>query len=142
MKSIVSAIAIVVLAGLPAQAQEHTTLPGIIVGAPPPVNLNRDGGNGAGRAATGRGTGQERCGDAAASGGQSLGCINERLRQQVDRVNPPVTNTAPIDAKSQDLKVGVVNVPAVQQQYGRNFGVSAFPYRPAAPVYTSPVGHR
>ncbi|MBR0869811.1 hypothetical protein JQ633_05545 [Bradyrhizobium tropiciagri] len=68
--------------------------------------------------------------------------MNERLRRQVDRVNPPVTNTPPIDAKSHDLKVGVVNVPAVQQQYGRNFGVSAFPYRPPAPVYTSPVGHR
>lgn len=143
MKSIMSAIAIVVLAGLPAQAQENTTLPGIIVGAPPPpANLNRDGGNGAGRAATARGAGQERCGDAAGSAGQSLGCINERLKRQVDSVNPPVTNTPPIDAKSQDLKVGVVNVPAVQQQYGRNFGVSAFPYRPPAPVYTSPVGHR
>lgn len=44
---------------------------------------------------------------------------------------------APVDAKSQDIKVGVVNVPAVQQQYGRNFGVSVIPYRPArfyAPV--------
>ena len=47
-----------------------------------------------------------------------------------------MTNTPPIDAKSQDLKVGVVNIPAVQQQYGRNFGVSAFPYRPPTPVYT------
>ncbi|QPF88402.1 hypothetical protein IC762_34140 [Bradyrhizobium genosp. L] len=62
--------------------------------------------------------------------------MNARLRKQVDQVNPPVTNTPPIDAKSQDLKVGVVNVPAVQQQYGRNFGVSAFPYRPPTAVYT------
>ncbi|OKO67645.1 hypothetical protein AC628_38550 [Bradyrhizobium sp. NAS96.2] len=62
--------------------------------------------------------------------------MNERLKKQVDQVNPPVTNTPPIDAKSSDIKVGVVNVPAVQQQYGRNFGVSAFPYRPAAPVYS------
>ena len=143
MKSVMSAIAIVVLAGMPARAQQHTQLPGIIVGAPPPeVNLNRDGNSGAGRAAAGGRDGQSRCGDAAGSGGQSLGCINERLKRQVDRVNPPVTNTPPIDAKSQDLKVGVVNVPAVQQQYGRNFGVSAFPYRPAAPVYTAPLGHR
>lgn len=142
MKSVLSAIAVVVLAAVPARAQQapaqqqHTALPEIIVGAPPPsVNLNHDSGNaGAGRAAPGRATGEARCGDAAA--GQSLDCINARLRKQVDQVNPPVTNTPPIDAKSQDLKVGVVNVPAVQQQYGRNFGVSAFPYRPPAPVYT------
>lgn len=142
MKSVLSAIAVVVLAAVPARAQQtpaqqqHTALPEIIVGAPPPsVNLNHDSGNaGAGRAAPGRAAGEARCGDAAA--GQSLDCINARLRKQVDQVNPPVTNTPPIDAKSQDLKVGVVNVPAVQQQYGRNFGVSAFPYRPPAPVYT------
>jgi len=57
-------------------------------------------------------------------------------------VNPPVTNTPPIDAKSPDIRVGVVNVPGVQQQYGCDFGVSVYPYRPAAPVYSSPLGHR
>lgn len=138
MKVLMLAITIAGLSAMPALAQtpqpQHTPLPEIIVGAPPPtVNLNRDTGGSSGRAAA-RGSGSgpgERCGDAA-----SLGCINERLRKQVDQVNPPVTNTPPIDAKSQDLKVGVVNIPAVQQQYGRNFGVSAFPYRPPTPVYT------
>ena len=57
-------------------------------------------------------------------------------------MNPPVTNTPPIDAKSPDIRVGVVNVPGVQQQYGCDFGVSVYPYRPAAPVYSSPLGHR
>ncbi|GKQ53279.1 hypothetical protein [Bradyrhizobium sp. Ce-3] len=141
MKALMLAIAVAALSAMPApaQTQQRTPLPEIVVGAPPPsVNLNRDTPGGAGRAAArGSGGAPERCGDAA-----SLGCINERLKKQVDQVNPPVTNTPPIDAKSQDLKVGVVNIPAVQQQYGRNFGVSAFPYRPAAPVYTSPVGHR
>jgi len=33
-------------------------------------------------------------------------------------------------------------MPAVQQQYGRNFGVSAIPYRPAPPVFNSPIGRR
>lgn len=137
MKALILAIAAAGLSAMPAQAQTQTPprtpLPEIVVGAPPPaVNLNRDSNGGTGRAAArGGGGAPERCGDAA-----SLGCINERLKKQVDQVNPPVTNTPPIDAKSQDLKVGVVNVPAVQQQYGRNFGVSAFPYRPPAPVYT------
>lgn len=139
MKALMLAITMAGLPAMQALAQtpqpQHTPLPEIIVGAPPPtVNLNRDtGGGSSGRTAT-RGSGSgpgERCGDAA-----SLGCINERLKKQVDQVNPPVTNTPPFDAKSQDLKVGVVNIPAVQQQYGRNFGVSAFPYRPPAPVYT------
>ncbi|TWB96267.1 hypothetical protein FBZ93_108309 [Bradyrhizobium macuxiense] len=136
MKVIMLAIAVAGLTAMQAEAQtqQHTPLPEIVVGTPPPaLNLNRDTNGGAGRAATRGGSGApaERCGDAA-----SLGCINERLKKQVDQVNPPVTNTPPIDAKSSDLKVGVVNVPAVQQQYGRNFGVSAFPYRPAAPVYS------
>ncbi len=142
MKALMLAITMAGLSAMPALAQtpqpQHTPLPEIIVGAPPPtVNLNRDtsgGGSGSSGRAAARGSGSgpgERCGDAA-----SLGCINERLRKQVDQVNPPVTNTPPIDAKSQDLKVGVVNIPAVQQQYGRNFGVSAFPYRPPTPVYT------
>jgi hypothetical protein len=29
---------------------------------------------------------------------------------------------------------GVVNMPAVKQQYGQNFGVSVIPYRPPLPV--------
>ncbi|WP_245452897.1 hypothetical protein [Bradyrhizobium sp. C9] len=148
MKVIMSAIVIAGLSAMQAQAQTqtHTPLPEVVVGTPPPtlnlnrdtsggtppptLNLNRDTRGSTGRAAA-RGAPAGGCGDAA-----SLGCINERLKKQVDQVNPPVTNTPPIDAKSQDLKVGVVNIPAVQQQYGRNFGVSAFPYRPAAPVYS------
>ncbi|WP_246801363.1 hypothetical protein [Bradyrhizobium genosp. L] len=143
MKSVTAAIAVFIVAAVPAHAQQppqqqqHTALPEIIVGAPPPsVNLNRAPGNAgsAGHGPAAGATGPEHCD--AAGGGQSLNCINARLRKQVDQVNPPVTNTPPIDAKSQDLKVGVVNVPAVQQQYGRNFGVSAFPYRPPTAVYT------
>ncbi|MHC2255546.1 hypothetical protein ACVILK_005238 [Bradyrhizobium embrapense] len=150
MKVMMLAVAVAGLSAMQAQAQtqtqtqQRTPLPEIVVGTPPSalnlnrdtsvgtppstLNLNRDTSGGTGGAAA-RGSGG--CGDAA-----SLGCINERLKKQVDQVNPPVTNTPPIDAKSQDLKVGVVNIPAVRQQYGRNFGVSAFPYRPAAPVFS------
>jgi hypothetical protein len=72
---------------------------------------------------------------------QSLGCLNEKLRAKVDEVNPTLT-TPPIDAKSSDLKVGNVNVPAVQQQYGKNFGKSVIPYRPAPPIYGGIGGRR
>ncbi|WP_407112967.1 hypothetical protein [Bradyrhizobium sp. LMG 9283] len=46
------------------------------------------------------------------------------------------------DARSPDAKVGVVNIPGVQQQYGRNFGVSVAPFRPPPPVVSAPIGHR
>jgi hypothetical protein len=66
--------------------------------------------------------------------------LNKRLRGEVDRVNPPITNQPPIDARSPDIRVGVINIPAVQQQYGQNFGISARPYRPPPLVYSAPLG--
>jgi hypothetical protein len=66
--------------------------------------------------------------------------LNRRLKGEVDRVNPPITNQPPIDAQSPDIRVGVINIPAVQQQYGQNFGISARPYRPAPLVYSAPLG--
>ncbi len=83
----------------------------------------------------------DRCVEVEIGSSRSMDCLNQKLKRQVDRVNPSV-NLPPIDAKSQDLKVGVVNVPGVHQQYGRNFGVSAFPYRPPPPVFSSPGGRR
>ncbi|MHC2620334.1 hypothetical protein ACVIW2_002366 [Bradyrhizobium huanghuaihaiense] len=71
---------------------------------------------------------------------RSMDCLNQKLRREVDRVNPSI-NLPPVDARSPDLKVGIVNIPGVQQQYGRNFGVSVAPYRPP-PVFSSPIGHR
>jgi hypothetical protein len=59
----------------------------------------------------------------------ALACLNQQLQGKVDSVNPG-TPTAPIDAKSSDLKVGTVNLSAVKQQYGKNYGVSVVPYRP------------
>ena len=82
----------------------------------------------------------ERCGDAGTGSGRSMDCLNQKLRREVDRVNPPVMNLPPIDARSPDTKVGVVNIPGVQQQYGRNFGVSVVPYRPPPPVFGTPHG--
>ena len=83
----------------------------------------------------------ERCGEAAGSGSnRPMDCLNQKLRREVDRVNPPVMNLPPIDARSPDTKVGVVNIPGVQQQYGRNFGVSVVPYRPPPPVFGTSHG--
>lgn len=106
----------------PAHAEDRTAPPQIVIGAPVSTE-------------------QRRCVDVSIGGERSFGCINEKFKRQVDQINP-VMNLPPIDAKSQDLKVGVVNMPAVQQQYGRNFGVSVIPYRPAPLVFGSPAGRR
>jgi hypothetical protein len=136
----------IVAAVMPAHVQERTALPEITVGAPPkngaPSDASRAGAGPTSAGPTGAGpinAGHTRCGTATSGG--DLGCLNETLKKQVDQVNP-VLNAPPIDAKSQDLKVGTVNIPAVQQQYGQNFGHSVIPFRPSPPVFTSPVGRR
>lgn len=139
MRAVVFAIPWLAMASLSVQAQQPARPPEIIIGGAPQADDIRPAGGGA------RGSSEttekfERCVDVMIGSERSFGCMNEKLRRQVDRVNPPITNTPPIDAKSSDLKTGVVNVPAVQQQYGRSFGVSAFPYRPPPPVYVAPIG--
>lgn len=83
----------------------------------------------------------DRCAEAEIGSTRSMDCLNQKLRREVDRVSP-VMNLPPVDARSPDIKIGVVNIPGVQQQYGRNFGVSAVPYRPAPPVFSAPLGPR
>jgi hypothetical protein len=114
-------------------AQERATaLPSITVHQAEPRGGAASGGVGAGPAAP-----SERCVEGGGSS-QAIDCITAKLKQQVDRTNPNAT-VAPIDARSQDIKIGIANVPAVPQQYGKNFGVSVIPYRPAPPIYSSPV---
>ena len=137
MKAAIFAMAVSMMAAMPGRAEDRTMLPEIVVGAPPaPTSATRES-----SASLASGSTHERCVDVTIGGERSFGCLNEKLKRKVDQVNP-VQNIAPIDARSPDLKVGVVNVPGVQQQYGRNFGVSVFPYRPAPPVFSSPLGHR
>jgi hypothetical protein len=82
----------------------------------------------------------ESCGTAASGGSsQSLNCLNQQLKQKVDEVNPASVG-APLNAASPDTKIGIQNLPAVQQQFGPNYGRSVVPYRPAAPVYGTPLG--
>lgn len=78
----------------------------------------------------------EKCVEVEIGSSRTFNCLNQKLRRQVDRVNPTL-NTPSIDARSPDILVGIVNVPAVQQQYGRNYGVSVMPFRPAPPIFNS-----
>jgi hypothetical protein len=115
-----TAIVAIVAAAISAHAEDRLNLPEItIMGSPPPPGASR-----------------EPCTDAASSNDHSLGCLNRQLKRQVDQVNPSL-NMPPIDAKSPDLKVGVVNIPGVQQQYGQNFGHSVVPFRPPPPIFNS-----
>lgn len=112
-----------------AQAEDPTRLPMITVRPQPPI-----GGNSSGT-------------DVGGGGGNTKGAaktlerLNRELKRKVDAVNPTI-NAPPIDARSPDTRIGVVNIPAVQQQYGKNFGVSAVPFRPPPLIYSAPLGHR
>jgi hypothetical protein len=75
----------------------------------------------------------QRCIEVEIAGDRAFGCLNQQLKREVDRVNP-LPNQPPLDAKSRDIQVGNVNVPAVRQQYGPNFERSVIPFRPPAPA--------
>ena len=108
-----------------ARAQQDVQLPPINVRAPAQQNA----------------TATDRCVDVQIGGSWAFDCINFGLRQRVDRINPSM-NILPVDARSSDIHVGAVNMPAGQQQYERNFGVSVIPYRPAPPTFSAPLGGR
>ncbi len=109
--------------------EAQTTLPEISVSPLPPGRLDLPPVPNAG------------LGDGKKQENSALDRLNKQLKRKVDETNPSDI-TPPIDARSSDLKTGVVNLPAVQQQYGKNYGRSVIPYRPAAPVYTNPLGRR
>ncbi len=131
-----TAAAIMTLAALAmhARTEAQTALPEITVSPPPqPPRINEQldhKGDGDGKSGTAR-KGDEN---------HALEQLNRQLKRKVDETNP-VLNTPPLDARSPDTKIGIVNIPGVQQQYGKNFGNSVIPYRPPAPVY-APLGHR
>ena len=135
MKAGVLVIAMSMMVVMPAHAEEGRTLPGITVVQAAP---KRSGTAPDGTGAVPDGPVQERCVDVTAGGERSFGCVNQLLRRKVDSVNPTM-NIAPIDARSPDTKTGVVNIPGVQQQYGKNFGNSVVPFRPPAPSFASPL---
>jgi hypothetical protein len=78
--------------------------------------------------------GPENCVDVEVGQTRTYDCLNDKLKRKKDSV-VPLPNVPPIDVHSTDIKKGIINVPAVRQQYGPNFGKSAVPYRPPAPTY-------
>ena len=112
-----------------AQEPEPYILPPVVVRPPHPLQGVIQG-NGSGEGTT------DKPGDA-----KSFERLNRELKRKVDEINPS-PNAPPLDAQSPDIKIGVVNIPAVQQQYGQNFGRSAIPYRPPPLIYNSPLGRR
>jgi hypothetical protein len=74
----------------------------------------------------------EHCVEVEIGNDKAYNCLNEKLKRETDRT-VPLPNIPPLDAKSSDTKIGIVNVPAVKQQYGKNFGKSVIPYRPSKP---------
>lgn len=81
----------------------------------------------------------QRCVDVQIGGDSAFGCLNQKLRREVDKVNPTL-NLPPIDARSSDVRVGNANEAAVRQQYGSNYGRSAAPFRP--PPIANVLPHR
>jgi len=79
----------------------------------------------------------DRCVEVEIGGDRAFGCLNQKLRREVDQINSAI-NLPPIDARSSDVRVGNVNEAAVRQQYGSNYGRLAFPYRPPAPNFVLP----
>jgi hypothetical protein len=121
------------LAVMPTFAQERRTLPQIL----PEVTISPS----APRSTDHNGAGGK--GGAGAKNGDdhSFGDLNQQLKRKVDEVNP-TANNPPLDASSPDTKTGVINIPGVRQQYGKNFGNSVAPYRPAPPVFAPPGARR
>ncbi|MDC7787027.1 hypothetical protein PQJ75_16190 [Rhodoplanes sp. TEM] len=79
----------------------------------------------------------KRCIEVQIGNEKSLDCFNLHFKREVDRVNPTL-NTPPIGPGSTDLQKGIVNLPAVQQQYGPNFGRSVVPFRPTT-TFSTPM---
>jgi hypothetical protein len=116
----VVAVVLFVALAASASAQQSVAPSGVVIGGNEPQVVSH-----------------ERCVEVEIGHERSLGCLNEQLKRQVDRINP-VPNIPPIDAKSQDIRVGVFNQMALRQQYGQNFGRSVIPFRPPPPVFTAP----
>jgi hypothetical protein len=127
VRAVILALAMDVFAVMSVHAQERTALPEIMVSPPTPKNADhKDAGDKAGA-------------NVKDGHNHSFDELNQRLKRKVDEVNPTVNNP-PLDARSPDTKTGVVNIPGVQQQYGKNFGNSVIPFRPPQPVFSAPLG--
>jgi hypothetical protein len=65
-------------------------------------------------------------------------CLNQELKSEALAASGQ-SPAAPLAAGSPANAVGIFNKTGIAEQYGKNFGVSASPYRPAAPVFNNSV---
>ncbi len=72
--------------------------------------------------------------------GLNLACLNGQVKAAAAAGNPP---PPAIDATTAEAntpsKVGTFSQSATSERLGKNFGHSAQPYRPPAPVYANPT---
>lgn len=130
MKSLVPAILLVLASASPGWTAED--------GAHANANANA---NGVALGGTSAAAPSETCVEVEIGGerSQKLDCINQQLKQQVDRLQPAgnasaaVGNMPPYDASSPAVKLHGFNETALQQQYGKNLGKSVVPFRPTKP---------
>ncbi len=120
MRTVMLAVGMLIVLSGPGFAQQGEPLPPIDVLGKRPAPTND-------------------CSKIAAGSKQNLDCLNRQLKQDVDHVNAPAVDV-PLSASSPDPKIGIVNLPGVQQQYGQNYGHSVIPFRPPAPTF-APLGH-
>lgn len=73
----------------------------------------------------------------AGQGAASLACLNQELQSQAQAASGQAAPAAPLSAGSPANATGSFNEAGVAEQYGKNFGVSALPYRPPPPVYAN-----
>jgi hypothetical protein len=107
---------------VPALAQQQDMeLPEIVIGGdnPPPLETGN-------------------CVEVEVDGKRTFNCLNRRLEEKASQTQPTI-NLPPINNNSSDISRGIVNVPALKQQFGPNYGVSVQPYRPPkAPIPPKP----
>lgn len=70
----------------------------------------------------------------------SLECLTQDLQRKIEDSQAIPKMQAPATASSPSVEVGGFNLPALNQQYGKNLGKSVHPYRPPQPNYVKPLG--
>ncbi len=66
-------------------------------------------------------------------------CLNQQLAAQAMAASGHALPGLPLAAGSPSNATGIFNKTGLAEQYGKNFGMSVIPYRPAPPVFTNSV---
>jgi hypothetical protein len=79
------------------------------------------------------------CVDVLIGSAQQYDCLNQQMQQNVPPRAPSAADLTTPTAGSPAPAVGSFNQAATQERLGNNFGKSAFPQRPAPPVFPAPL---